>query len=270
MSPDWKGGRGMRLGYCASLDGLEAVQRAGFAYVELRVVDLVSDDDEAVYAPIRRRIQDVGLPAEAFNVFIPPHHPVVGPRRDLPALRAYLDTAMGRMAELGACLVVFGSGPARATPPGYDRHRVPGQIFEFLALAADAAAPYDLDIVIEPLWREKCDTINTVLEAVVVARQSGIPRVAALADWWHMVHEREPLSNLPEARDRLRHVHVPVPPLPGSPPQSTDAGLPEFLRVLTAMDYTGRISIEDNGKRIESIERQAPDALAYLRAHLRR
>ena len=133
-----------------------------------------------------------------------------------PALRAYLDTAMGRMAELGARLVVFGSGPARATPPGYDRHRVPGQILDFLALAAEAAAPYDLDIVIEPLWREKCDTINTVLEAAVVARQTEIPRVAALADWWHMRHEREPLTTLAEARDRLRHVHVPVPPLPSS------------------------------------------------------
>ena len=260
----------MRLGCCASLADLEAVRQAGFAYVEPRVVDLVPDADEAVYAPIRRRIQDVGLPAEAFNVFVPAHHPVVGPRRDLPALRAYLETAMGRVAELGARLVVFGSGPARATPPGFDRHRVPGQILEFLALAADAAAPYDLDIVIEPLWREKCDTINTVLEAAVVARESGSPRVAALADWWHMAHEREPLTNLSEARDRLRHVHVPVPPLAGSPPQSTDAGLLEFLRALTAVNYTGRISIEDNGKRFDSFDRQAPQALAYLRAHLRR
>ena len=58
----------MRLGCCASLDGLEAVRQAGFAYVEPRVVDLAPDDDEAVYAPIRRRIQDAGLPAEAFNV----------------------------------------------------------------------------------------------------------------------------------------------------------------------------------------------------------
>ena len=260
----------MRLGCCASLDVLDAVRRAGFAYAELRVVDLVPDDGEAVYAPIRRRIQDAGLPAEVFNVFVPAHHPVVGPQRDLPALRAYVDTAMGRMSELGAQRVVFGSGPARATPRGFDRHQVPGQILEFLALAADAAAPYDLDIVIEPLWRGVCDNINTVLEAAVVARQTGSSRVAALADWWHMAHEREPLTNLAESRDRLRHVHVPVPPLPGSPPQSTDAGFPDFLRALTAVNYTARVSIEDNGKRFDGFDRQAPQALAYLRAHLRR
>ena len=260
----------MRLGCCASIDALDAVRDAGFAYVEPRVVDLVPDDDETVYAQIRRRIQDAGLPAEAFNVFVPAHHPVIGPKRDLPALRAYVDTAMGRMAELGARLVVFGSGPARTTPSGYDRHRVPGEVLEFLALAADAAAPYDLDIVIEPLWREVCDNINTVLEAAVVARQSGISRVAALADWWHMAREHEPLTNLAESRDRLRHVHVPVPPLPGSPSQSTDAGLPEFLRTLTAVNYSGRVSIEDHGKRFECFSHQAPQALAYLRLHLRR
>ena len=260
----------MRLGCCASLDALDAVRDAGFAYVEPRVVDLVPDEDETVYAPIRRRIQDAGLPAEAFNVFVPAHHPVVGPKRDVPALRAYVDTAMGRMSELGARQVIFGSGPARATPRGFDRHQVPSQILEFLALAADAAAPYDLEIVIEPLWREVCDNINTVLEAAVVARQSGSSRVAALADWWHMAHEREPLTNLAESRDRLRHVHVPVPPLPGSPPQSTDAGLPDFLRALTAVNYSGRVSIEDNGKRFDCFSRQAPQALAYLQAHLRR
>lgn len=260
----------MRLGCCASLDVLDAVRSAGFAYVELRVVDLVPDDGEAAYTPIRRRIQDAGLPAEVFNVFVPAHHPVVGPQRDLPALRAYVDTAMGRMAGVGARRVVFGSGPARATPRGFDRRQVPDQILEFLALAADAAAPYDLEIVIEPLWRGVCDNINTVLEAAVVARQSGSARVAALADWWHMAHEREPLTNLAESRDQLRHVHVPVPPLPGSPPQSTDAGFPGFLRALTAVNYTGRVSIEDNGKRFECFSRQAPQALAYLRAHLRR
>ena len=259
----------MRLGCCATLERLEAVGQAGFDFAEPRVVELIPDEDEAAYAPIRRQIQDAGVPTEAFNVFVPAHHPVVGPDRDLATLRNYLATAVGRVAELGARLIVFGSGPARATPPGFDHHLAPGQILEFLTLAADAATPHDIDIVIEPLWREKCDNINTVLEATVVARQSGSARVAALADWWHMVHENEPLTNLAEAHDQLRHVHVPVPPLPDSPVQSTDAGLPDFLRALPALDYQGRVSVEDNGHRFEQFERQAPQALTYVRERLR-
>lgn len=259
----------MRLGCCATLERLEVVGQAGFDFAEPRVVDLIPDEDEAAYAPIRRQIQDAGVPVEAFNVFVPAHHPVVGLQRDPSALNAYLATAAGRVAELGARLIVFGSGPARATPAGFDRHLAPGQILEFLTLAADAANPHDVDIVIEPLWREKCDNINTVLEAAVVARQSGSGHVAALADWWHMVHEDEPLSNLAEARDQLRHVHVPVPPLPGSPAQSTDAELPDFLRALLALDYQGRVSVEDNGQRFDRFDVQAAQALAYVREHLR-
>ena len=89
---------------------MPAMRAAGYDYAELRVVDLRPDDDETVYAPIKRQIEDAGLPPEALNVFIPPHHPVVGPERDLESLRAYVTTAMGRMRDLGTRLVVFGSG----------------------------------------------------------------------------------------------------------------------------------------------------------------
>ena len=172
------------------------------------------------------------LTPEAFNVFVPAHHPVVGPARDLDGLRTYVTTAMARMAELGAALVVFGSGPARGTPPGFDHHQVPGQLLEFLRLAGELADRQGLDVVIEPLFREKCDNINTVVEGYVAARQSGHPRVWVLADWWHMLYNEEPLSNLDEAKDRLRHVHVPVPPLPDKPEQPTDAGYGDFLQAL--------------------------------------
>ncbi len=241
---------------------------AGYDYAELRVVDLIPDQDDTAYAPIRRRIEAAGLTPEAFNVFVPPHHPVVGPNRDLAALRAYVTTAMARMRALGARLVVFGSGGARSTPPGFDHRQVPGQLLEFLRLAGGIADDHDMDLVIEPLWREVCDTINTVVEGFVAARESGHPRVWTLADWFHVYNNDEPLPTLAEAAARLRHVHVPVPPLPGAPAHPTDAGFDDFLRQLLAVGYDGRISVEDNGKRFGNFAAQAGQALAYLRARL--
>ena len=192
---------------------MPAMRAAGYDYAELRVVDLRPDDDETVYAPIKRRIEDAGLPPEALNVFIPPHHPVVGPARDLEGLRAYVTTAMGRMRDLGTRLVVFGSGGARSTPPGFDHHLVPGQLQDFLLLAGGIAADHDMDLVIEPLWRDVCDTINTIVEGFVAARQSGHPRVWTLADWFHVFHNDEPLGNpgrsraapAPYSRTRASH-----------------------------------------------------------------
>ena len=179
---------------------MPAMRAAGYDYAELRVVDLRPDDDDTVYAPIKRQIEDAGLPPEALNVFIPPHHPVVGPDRDLEGLRAYVTTAMGRMRDLGTRLVVFGSGGARSTPPGFDHHRVPGQLQDFLLLAGGIAADHDMDLVIEPLWRDVCDTINTIVEGFVAARQSGHPRVWTLADWFHVFHNDEPLANRRRSR----------------------------------------------------------------------
>ena len=178
----------MRIGCCGRIEQIPAIREAGYDYVELRVVDLLPDEDEQAYAPVRRHIQAGGLTPEALNVFLPSHHPVVGPERDLGALRAYVSTAMARMRELGAELVVFGSAPARTTPAGFDYHQVPGQLQEFLTLAGEIGDLHGMDVVIEPLFREKCDNINTVVEGYVAARQSRHPRVWVLADWWHMVY----------------------------------------------------------------------------------
>lgn len=258
----------MRIGCCGGIERIPAIRAAGYDYVEFRVVDLLPDEDEQAYAPVRRRIQDGGLTPEALNVFVPAGHPVVGPERDLAALRAYVTTAMARMRELGTELVVFGSAAARSTPPGFDYHLVPGQLIEFLGMAGEIADRHAMDVVIEPLWRGLCDTINTVVEGYVAARQSGHPRVWVLADWWHMLHNDEPLSNLEEARDRLRHVHAPVPPLPSKREQPTDAGYDAFLDALRATGYAGRVSVEDNGRRFSDFGPEAAQALAYLRERL--
>ncbi len=258
----------MRFGCCGPIENMPAMRAAGYDYAELRVVDLRPDDDETVYAPIKRRIEDAGLPPEALNVFIPPHHPVVGPARDLDGLRAYVTTAMGRMRDLGTRLVVFGSGGARSTPPGFDHHLVPGQLQDFLLLAGEIAANHDMDLVIEPLWRDVCDTINTIVEGFAAARQSGQPRVWTLADWFHVFHNDEPLETLAEVAPRLRHIHVPVPPIPDAPAQPTDPGFDDFLDALLATGYDLRMSVEDNGKRFTDFPAQAGLALDYLRARV--
>ena len=55
----------MRFGCCGPIENMPAMRAAGYDYAELRVVDLRPDDDETYYAPIKRRIEDAGLPPEA-------------------------------------------------------------------------------------------------------------------------------------------------------------------------------------------------------------
>ena len=258
----------MRFGSCINIDQIPVLRDAGYDYAELKVVDLRPDNDEATYAPIRRRIVEAGFDVDGCNVFIPAHHPVVGPGHDLPALRGYVTTALARMSELGARFVVFGSGRARGCPAGFDPAQAHAQIAEFLRMTADVASPLGIDVVIEPLARYVCNTLNTVVEGYDMAIETGRENVSTLADWWHVCHNEEPIESLHSVKPLLRHIHVPVPPFPDREAQPIDAAYDTFLSVLKATGYDLRVSVEDNGRRFGDLTVDAPAALAYLKARL--
>ena len=255
----------MRFGCCATLEGLEATRKAGFDYAELQVAALDPEGAESKFAEVRGRIADVGLPVEAFNVFIPAVLPVVGHRVDRARLDAYLDTALERMSEVGADVIVFGSGGARSTPDGFDQERAMDQIAVFLHTVAEKLDRVDMTLAIEPLYKTACDNINTVGEALEMARQVDHPRVKVLADLFHMTYEDDGFESLSEAGADLRHVHVPVPRLNGMPPRPWDEIYVGFLNALRASGYADRITIEDNGGRFGDYSIEPKRALEYIK-----
>ncbi|MCY3802492.1 MAG: sugar phosphate isomerase/epimerase [Chloroflexi bacterium] len=255
----------MRFGCCTTVEGLEATRKAGFDYAELQVAALDPEGAESEFAEVRRRIADSGLPVEAFNVFIPGVLPVVGDRVDRERLDAYLDTALARMSEVGAEIIVFGSGGARSTPDGFDRDRAADQIAMFLHLVAEKLDRVGMTLAIEPLYKTACDNINTVPEALEMARRVDHPRIKVLADLFHMTYEDDEFQSLSEAGADLRHVHVPVPQLAGMPPRPWDGIYVEFLDALQSAGYADRISIEDNGGRFEDYSTEPKRALEYIK-----
>jgi len=256
----------MKFGCCAPPERMEAVRRAGFDYAETTVARTLKPlEPESEFAPVRRRIQDAGIPVEAFNVFLPAEVPVVGDAVDRNRLDGYLDTAIARMEEFGGRIVVFGSGGARSTPEGFDRKRAADQIIEFLSHVGPKLDRAGITLAIEPLFKPASDQINTVGEGVAAARRANHPRVTVLADLFHMVHENDPFTALGEAGGLLRHVHVPVPPLEGKELRPWDYVYPQFLTSLSETGYDHRISVEDNGGRFEDFETEAGLALAYLK-----
>lgn len=255
----------MRFGCCTTLEGLEATRNAGFDYAELQVAALIPEGAESEFAVVRRRIADAGLPVEAFNVFIPPALPVVGAGVDRERLDGYLDTALARMSEVGADVIVFGSGGARSTPDGFDRERAMDQIAAFLRMVAEKLDRVGMTLAIEPLYKTACDNINTVGEALEMARRVDHPRIKVLADLFHMTYEDDRMESLDEAGTDLRHVHVPVPRLNGMPPRPWDGIYVEFLDALQAAGYADRISIEDNGGRFGDYSTEAKRALVHIK-----
>lgn len=254
----------MRLGCCAPPERASVAARSGFAYLEPRVGALAPQESDESFAPIGAALTQLPLTCEAFNVFLPADLSVVGPGVDWPALQGYVCRALTRAAGVGGRVVVFGSGASRRRPDDWDAERTREQLVAFCRLCADTAQGLGLTVVIEPLFTKATNTVNSVEEAVRLAREAGREEVAVLADLFHMAMEREPMQNLVAAAPLLRHVHVPVPDELAQNPEGPGFDHREFFRTLKRMGYDGRISVEENGGRFRDFGEEAPRVHQYL------
>ena len=101
----------MRFGVCAGIQSAQVLFQYGFDYIELAVASDL-DPDSADWYPIRREIESMPLPVEAFNSFIRTGK-LVGPCVNIEWLRCYVNTALTRAAQVGGSIIVFGSGGVR-------------------------------------------------------------------------------------------------------------------------------------------------------------
>jgi len=235
----------MRIGICTGLDKLEAAYEAGYAYVESGVATLLPDQDEAAFAPVRKQFLAAPIRVEAFNGFLPPTLKVTGPEVDLDAVARYMDAALRRASEVGAKIVVFGSGGARCAPEGFPIDQAWAQFDVAGRLAAETAERYDVTIALEPLLKRACNFFNRVEEGAAMVDRVNHPRLRLLTDLYHISAEEEPFENITKAGKRLVHTHLATPAIP-----ETGEGIAYdfagFFCALHAAGYDARTSVEDN------------------------
>lgn len=252
----------MRYGCCVSTrEQIDVIAQAGFDFCELPAKAVQPLDDDAAALPALREFGAAPLRAEAFNVLVPPQLPLVGPRCDLDALRAYLQRAFSRMAQLGAAVVVLGSGGARRIPEGMPRQTALAELADSITLIADEADRAGLQIALEHLNRNECNVFNTLAESQTFLDEYALPGVRLLADLFHLEVEQEPVAHVAAAGPLLAHVHVAgggrrAPNVPGY----DYAG---FMAALREAGYDARISAECAW---EDLPAQAAAALAFMKS----
>jgi len=232
----------MRFGCCCSIEQAEIAHAAGFDYVECTVVSLLPEANEAMFAPVLEKYRATPLPVRACNVFLPGDLKVVGPAVDRLRVESYVRTALRRVRLIGADVVVFGSGKARLVPDDFARSDAETQLVNFLHFVADVATTHGITVVIEPLNRKESNILNSVAEAVALARRVNRPSIRVLADFYHMDEEQEPLRHLVDYKDWLAHIHV-----ADSERRAPGTGAypyPEFVDLLRQANYDGMVSIE--------------------------
>jgi D-psicose/D-tagatose/L-ribulose 3-epimerase len=260
----------MRFGICGSMvarqpdgSGAEIAEQArelGYDYIELSLAHLAAlPEDE--FGALARRVRASGLACEACNNFFPRTVRLTGAEVNWEQVRDYTHRAVGRAAELGAQVIVFGSSAAKNVPAGFPQYRAWQQIVTALRIAAGEVKPLGITIAIEPLNRQESNIVNSLAEGLALMQRVNRPEVRLLADYYHMALEQEDPAILLEAGPDLRHVHF-ARVAGRTYPLEVDNGFQPFFDALRAAGYDGRVSVEGFSN---DFYREAARALEVLR-----
>ncbi len=263
-----------RLGCCGCMadggsDGtgahvLDQLSGLGYDYVELSLSHLARLTEPA-FASLKRRLAASGTPCEACHNFFPAEIRLTGEAADHGRALDHADRALARAAELGAEVVVFGSSGAKNVPPGFPMARAWDQIVVLLAKLDPVARSHGIVIAIEPLNRKESNIVNSLAEGVRLTREVGGRNVRLLADYYHLMVESEPFSEIAAAGPYLRHVHFAE--LEGRTyPRVPRDEYARFFGALARAGYRGRVSVEAFTSDFAADAARASDVLRPLLA----
>jgi sugar phosphate isomerase/epimerase len=239
----------MRFGICAPYREVAALKSCPFDYLEESVQRfLLPERPREEFEECWQEARQLPVPIEAANSLLPADLTVVAtPSRpvDTQRLERYMKTALQRAEQVGIRIIVFGSGSARACPPGYNRADAVQQIGAHLSQWSDWAQRRRVQIVLEPLRYEETNTLNTVAESGTLVASIGKPGARLLADVYHMACNNESPEDTLLWASLLSHIHVAEKQNRAAPGRYGEDFRPYFSALHQA-DYDRRISIECN------------------------
>ena len=265
----------MKFGCCVNLlphdpawGGLEyaaELKKLGYDYVEYPLKELAAMDGRR-FAEFLRTVRETDLPCRSCNDLLPPRFQLVGPQvTSAEEVRAYLENALARAAQLGASYVVFGSPWSRKCPEGFPLQEAEKQIIGFLRCAADTASRFGLVVAVEHNNHTETNTLNHYAEVVRIAELAARPNVGALCDYYHLRMENDSpqavLAAVPvhthfsQKEERAYMTDL-----------SKEPQLPEYAAVLRRLGYHGGVSVESRVTGKDCWLTGARTALALLRS----
>lgn len=237
----------MRFGICASYHDVDALGAIPFDYLEESVQRFLAPErSQDEFEQNLRQARRLPIPVETANSMLPSNLALIeapGRSVDRPRLERYLTTALRRAEQAGIGVIVFGSGDARACPPGVARDEAQRQIAAHLAAWSRLAREHGVQIVLEPLRYEETNTLNTVAEGGVLVRSIVDSGAALLADVYHMACNGEAPESIVPYAPLLAHVHVAEQQDRAAPGRHGE-DLRPYFSALHRAGYDRRISIE--------------------------
>jgi sugar phosphate isomerase/epimerase len=242
----------MRIGYCTNLiatqtDGtgrewIEKGKESGFDYVELPLAQIVDLNDRE-FSSLKERVGISGLKCEVCNNFFPGHVRLTGNAVDYGKIEEYLNKALGRAAQLGVKVIVFGSPKSKNVPEGYPMDKAWSQLVELLKTIDPLVRTRGITVVIEPLNKMESNIINTAAEGLKLVKAIDRENIKLLIDYYHLVMEKENPEIILDAGSYIKHIHFANPTGRVYPIEAED-GYVRFMNLLKRIGYEGRMSVE--------------------------
>jgi D-psicose/D-tagatose/L-ribulose 3-epimerase len=247
------------------LKDVEKVAACGYDYIEPALSQAVALPPDAL-AAARKKVEASGLRVETMNWFMHGGDiKLTGPHVDREKIRAYLETALALADSFGAKVIVFGSPGARSAPEGFPKEKAWDQLKEFLRVAGEIIQTRNFGMVIgiEALRKPETNMINSVAEALRLAREVNHPKIRIIVDFYHLAFENENPDIVFEGRDMIVHLQIADPKARTFPKdEGGDARYAQFFSNLRRIGYQGRISIEANS---DNVAQDCGPALAFLK-----
>jgi sugar phosphate isomerase/epimerase len=242
----------MRIGYCTNLiatqiDGtgsewIEKGKENGFDYVELPLAQMVDLNDKE-FLSLKEKVGISGLKCEVCNNFFPGHVRLTGNAVDYGKIEEYLNKALGRAAQLGVKVIVFGSPKSKNVPEGYPMDKAWSQLVELLKTIDPLVRTRGITVVIEPLNKMESNIINTAAEGLKLVKAIDRENIKLLIDYYHLVMEKENPEIILDAGSYIKHIHFANPTGRVYPIEAED-GYVRFMNLLKRIGYEGRMSVE--------------------------
>ena len=194
----------------------QIVSNAGYKGIEVAAFTLVKEGVHEINAAGRRDMvrvmKDAGIECVGLHWLLTP--PPKGLHFTTPdaAVRqktiAYFHELIDFCADLGGPYMIFGSPKQRSTM-GISVAEAKKYFAEGLAEVADHAQQRGVKILVEPLAKGATDVVNTLVEALDLAKQVGHPAIAIIFDFHNTGDETEPFDVLlKKYLQYIHHVHV--------------------------------------------------------------
>lgn len=246
----------------------EIIKEVGFDYVELPLgqINLLSDFE---FWDMRRRLEDMELPAYACNNFLTADLRLVGQDLEVEKIRNFYKKALDRAAQLEARYAILGSPWSKKCPEGFPKTEAFKQLAQWCHEMGECADQYGITIALEPNNYTETNMIRTFQDVVDLADAADHPRIRCLQDYFHLKMENDTVDSLLKyGKEYLVHTHFARLEKRAFPKDiSEDSYYQTYFDALHSLGYTGGVSMEGFPVSKDTFTEEAAATLAFLRKY---